>query len=140
MNRPFLFALLTSLIWGFAPALEKMGLRSSIDPYLGVVIRTIPIAVIALSGLVIMGRTADVANVDLKSALFVASGGLVAGLIGQIAFYSALKHGEASVVVPVAATYPLVALIVSILFLGEALTWSKAVGAVLVVSGVVLLK
>lgn len=140
MNRPFLFALLTSLIWGFAPALEKMGLRGSIDPYLGVVIRTIPIAVIALSGLVIMGRTADVANIDLKSALFVASGGLVAGLIGQIAFYSALKGGEASVVVPVAATYPLVALIVSILFLGEALTWSKAVGAVLVVSGVVLLK
>ncbi|TAN62686.1 hypothetical protein EPN18_04270, partial [bacterium] len=139
MNRPFLFALLTSLIWGFAPALEKMGLRGSIDPYLGVVIRTIPIAVIALSGLVIMGRTADVANIDLKSALFVASGGLVAGLIGQIAFYSALKGGEASVVVPVAATYPLVALIVSILFLGEALTWSKAVGAVLVVSGVVLL-
>lgn len=140
MNRSFLFALLTSLIWGFAPALEKMGLRGSIDPYLGVVIRTIPIAVIALSGLVIMGRTADVANVDLKSAFFVASGGFVAGLIGQIAFYSALKSGEASVVVPVAATYPLVALIVSILFLGEALTWSKAVGAVLVVSGVVLLK
>ncbi len=140
MNKPFFFAVLASLIWGFAPALEKVGLNGRIVPYLGVVIRTIPIAVIALIGLTFMGRLGAIASVDIKSALFVAAGGLVAGLIGQVVFYSALKSGEASVVVPVAATYPLVALLVSVIFLGEAFTIQKILGISLVVGGVILLK
>lgn len=141
MDKSFLFAVLAAVIWGFAPALEKVGLRgASIDPFLGVFIRTIPIALFAVLGVLVMGRLSEVASVDIKSALFVAAGGLVAGLLGQLAFYSALKWGEASVVVPVAATYPLVALFVSVLFLGEAFTVQKLAGIILVVGGVVLLK
>lgn len=141
MDKSFLFAVLAAVIWGFAPALEKVGLRgTSIDPFLGVFIRTIPIAFFAMLGVLVMGKLGEVASVDLKSALFVGAGGLVAGLLGQLAFYSALKGGEASVVVPVAATYPLVALLVSVLFLGEAFTMQKLAGIALVVGGVVLLK
>lgn len=140
MSKPFFFALLAAIIWGCSPALEKIGLNGRIDPYMGIVIRTIPIAIIAIFGLALMGRLGEISTVDLKSALFVAAGGLVAGLLGQLAFYSALKSGEASVVVPVAATYPLVALFVSIIFLGEAFTLQKLVGISLVVGGVVLLK
>jgi bacterial/archaeal transporter family protein len=104
------------------------------------VIRTIPIAVLATLGLALMGRLDSITTVDLRSALFVAAGGIVAGLIGQLAFYAALKGGEASIVVPVAATYPLVALIVSVIFLGEAITVQKLAGIGLVVGGVALLR
>lgn len=141
MDRSFLFAILAAVIWGFAPALEKVGLKGAgMDPFLGVFIRTIPIAVFAMLGVIFMGKLGEVASVDLKSVLFVGAGGLVAGLLGQFAFYSALKAGEASVVVPVAATYPLVALIVSVVFLGEAFTIQKLAGIALVVGGVALLK
>ncbi len=140
MNRGFFFALLTALIWGFAPALEKMGLAGRVDPYLGVVIRSISGAILAVFGLALMGRIGSIVEVDLKSAFFIACGGIVAGLIGQFVFYSALKTGEASVVVPVAATYPLVALVVAVLFLGESFTWSKLVGIGLVVGGVIMLR
>jgi transporter family protein len=141
MDKSFLFAVLAAVIWGFAPALEKVGLKGAgMDPFLGVFIRTIPIALFAMLGVLVMGRMGEVASIDLRSALFVAAGGLVAGLLGQLAFYSALKWGEASVVVPVAATYPLVALLVSVLFLGEAFTMQKLAGIALVVGGVVLLK
>ena len=119
MDRAFYLAVLTALIWGFAPAFEKFGLSGSIDPYLGVVIRTIPIAVIGLVGLTFMGRLPSIAT---------------------FVFYSALKSGEASVVVPITATYPLVAFIVSMAFLGESFTWQKAVGILLVVGGVVMLR
>jgi transporter family protein len=139
-NKAFLFAMLTSLIWGLAPAFEKIGLGGRIDPYLGVVIRTIPIAIIGLFGLALMGRLDSMVQVDLKSALFVMAGGFLAGFLGQVAFYSALKSGEASVVVPLAATYPLVALIISVIFLGEAFTLQKLAGISLIVGGVVLLK
>ena len=140
MNRSFLFAALAAIIWGFAPVLEKIGLNGRIEPFTGVVIRTIPIAVLAVAGLLLTGRASEVASVDLKSAFFVAAGGVVAGLVGQIAFYTALKTGEASVVVPVAATYPLVAFIVSIVFLGEAVTLHKIIGIALVLGGVTLLR
>lgn len=140
MNRAFFFAILTSLIWGFAPAFEKYGLAGRIDPFLGVVIRTIPIAVISLAGLIFMGRVGSIATVDAKSAFFIIAGGIIAGLLGQLAFYSALKSGEASVVVPITATYPLVAFVVSMVFLGESFTWQKAIGIFLVVGGVIMLK
>lgn len=140
MNKPFFLAVLTSLIWGFAPVFEKIGLNGKIDPYLGVVIRTIPIALIGVLGLTFMGRLGSIATVDIKSAVFVIAGGLIAGFLGQMAFYSALKSGDASVVVPVAATYPLVALLVSVVFLGEAFTLQKLFGIGLVVGGVMLLK
>jgi len=140
MDRAFFFAVLTALIWGFAPAFEKLGLAGRIDPFLGVVIRTIPITVISLAGLLFMGRLGSLATVDARSAVFIMAGGLIAGLAGQFAFYSALKTGQASVVVPIAATYPLVAFLVSMAFLGEPFTWQKAVGIFLVVGGVILLK
>lgn len=141
MDKSFLFAILAAIIWGLAPALEKVGLKGAgMDPFLGVFIRTIPIAVFAMLGVVLMGKMGEVASIDLKSALFIGAGGLIAGLLGQFAFFSALKAGEASVVVPVAATYPLVALIVSVLFLGESFTMQKLAGIALVVGGVALLK
>lgn len=93
MDRAFFLAVLTALIWGFAPAFEKFGLSGKIDPYLGVVIRTIPITVISLAGLAFMGRLSSIATVDAKSAFFVIAGGIIAGLAGQIAFYSALRPG-----------------------------------------------
>lgn len=139
-NNAFFLAILSALIWGMAPIFEKLGLNSKIDPYLGVVVRTLPIAFIGLTGLIFMGRIDSLFQVDMKSAAFVIIGGLIAGFIGQIVFYTALKSGEASVVVPVAATYPLVALVISILFLGEAVTWQKVTGIGLVVAGVVMLK
>lgn len=91
-------------------------------------------------GLMFAGGLGTLKAVDVRSAAFICAGGLIAGLLGQFAFYSALKSGEASLVVPVAATYPLVALIVSALFLGEAVTLQKAAGIILVAGGVMLLR
>lgn len=140
MSKEAVMALVTAFVWGLAPALEKAGLNGKIDPFTGVVVRTIPIAILAAAGIIFMGKLGDLRSIDLRSAAFVAAGGITAGFIGQFAFYSALKTGQASVVVPMAATYPLFALVLSIVFLGEPLTWQKAVGACLVVGGVMLLK
>ncbi|MBI5560007.1 MAG: EamA family transporter [Deltaproteobacteria bacterium] len=140
MNRAFVYAVLTSFIWGLAPAFEKMGLRGKIDPYAGVVIRTVPIAVIGLFGLLFLGKIKEISSADLRSVAFVVAGGLLAGFFGQVAFYSALKAGEASKVVPLAATYPLVALVISVIFLGEELTLQKFAGIGMIVSGVILLR
>ncbi|MBD3293702.1 MAG: EamA family transporter, partial [Armatimonadia bacterium] len=63
---------------------------------------------------------------------------VLAGLIGQIAYYQALGHADTSRVVPITSAYPLVAAIASIAIFREGVTWPKLVGAVLIVAGVVL--
>lgn len=139
-GRAYILALLTAFIWGIAPIFEKIGLSGKIEPYVAVVVRTIPIVIVSFLGLFFMGRMGSLSQLATKDVIFVAIGGLLAGFLGQITIYSALKTGEASVVVPIAATYPLVAMTVAVIFLGEPITWQKVAGVILVVSGVLLLK
>lgn len=139
-GKAYVLSLLTAFIWGLAPIFEKIGLSGKIEPYVAVVVRTIPIVIAGFVGLILMGKAGSLSQLAAKDAMFVAIGGLLAGFLGQITIYSALKIGQASVVVPIAATYPLVAMTVAVLFLGEPITLQKVGGVILVVSGVLLLR
>lgn len=139
-SSAFVFAILTALLWGVAPIFEKIGISGGIAPYLGVFIRSISVAFIGFAGLLLMGRTAELSSVDLRSAAFLVVGGLFAGFFGEYTYYSALKTGDASLVVPVAAAYPIITLIISVLFFHEAFTLTRAAGILMVVGGVVLLR
>jgi bacterial/archaeal transporter family protein len=88
----------------------------------------------------VTGQMREIGHVKPSSVLFLALSGLFAGVIGQLLYFKALKPGEASVVVPLVGAYPLVAFILAIIFLGEKVTWVKAAGAMMVASGVFLLK
>jgi transporter family protein len=57
--------------------------------------------------------------------------------LALICLYIALGRGDASKVIPVGSVYPLVTVVLAAIFLGEALTWRVAIGAVLVVAGVI---
>lgn len=139
-GRAYFFAILTALIWGIAPIFEKMGLSGKIEPYVAVVVRTIPIVIVSFLGLLFMGKMGSLTQLATRDVLFVCVGGLLAGFLGQITIYSALKAGEASVVVPIAAIYPLFAMIGAVIFLGEPVSWQKMVGVVFVISGVLMLR
>lgn len=139
-GRAYLLSIITALIWGVAPIFEKIGLSGKIEPYVAVVVRGIPIVLVSFLGLLIMGKVGSLGQLASKDVLFVIIGGLLAGFLGQLTFYSALKAGQASMVVPIAATYPLVAMTVAVLFLGEPATWQKVTGVVLVISGVMMLR
>jgi transporter family protein len=63
----------------------------------------------------------------------------VAGSIGSIFFYLALRQGKASVVVPLTALYPLITVALSVLFLKEELSAVKILGIVLALAASILL-
>lgn len=79
-------------------------------------------------------------RLDARSFGLFGAGGITGGLLGHWTYLAALKHWKASRVVPLVATYPLVALVVSVLFLNESLTAQKVVGVLPVVLGVVFLR
>lgn len=138
-QKGFFFAFLTILIWGSAPVLEKIALTSNVSPITGVFIRTLATVIVAT---VIMFGTKQMKvlkKLDKLTLVYIILGGLSAGMIGQITFYSALKYGVTSKVVTIAGAYPLVTLTVSVLFLKEKITRKKFIGIIMIVSGVMLL-
>jgi transporter family protein len=58
-------------------------------------------------------------------------------VLALVCLYIALGRGDASRVIPVGSVYPLLTVILAAIFLGEALTWKVAIGAMLVVAGVI---
>jgi transporter family protein len=63
----------------------------------------------------------------------------LSGAVGLVAFYLALDHGKASVVVPIVSVYPLITAILAVAFLSESLTTLQAVGIACALGGVVLI-
>ncbi|MBD3296619.1 MAG: EamA family transporter [Candidatus Omnitrophica bacterium] len=135
----YFWALLTACIWGLVPVLEKTGL-SQIKPFQGLFFRSLGIVLgLALLGLFIV-KPAEIRAVPVRSALILVLSGFMASFLAQIAFYHALKVGEVSRVVPVAGSFPMIAFLLGVVFLGETFTLVKAAGMALVIGGIWLLK
>jgi bacterial/archaeal transporter family protein len=138
--KPFYYAILAAIVWGIAPVLEKTGLKN-IEPLSGVLVRSSGI----ILGVVIMSLCninifKSALKADPKTILFLFMGGILASILGQIFFYNALKHGDVSKMVPIAATYPLVSFLLGLLFFGESFTVAKGLGIGLVILGVFFLR
>lgn len=71
--------------------------------------------------------------------LILAFEGVVAGTLGMLAFYTAIRRGELSRVVPLAFTTPLWGFLLGVALQGEKVTALKAGGVAAMLLGVVLL-
>jgi bacterial/archaeal transporter family protein len=63
----------------------------------------------------------------------------VASALAAFFFYMAVSKGEASRVVAITATYPIVTLILAFIFLDEQMTIQKSAGVLITIMGVLLL-
>lgn len=138
--KAFYFAVITAIVWGVVPVLEKMGL-ARIAPLAGLMVRScgvlIGATVVALFNTNAL-RTA--LRAEPRTLFFLIMGGFMASVVGQMFFYNALKSGETSKVVPIAGTYPLVSFLLGIIFLGESITGVKLTGVSFVLLGLFLLR
>jgi bacterial/archaeal transporter family protein len=136
----FYFAVMTAVVWGIVPVMEKIGL-ARIMPFSGLLIRSCGVMIGALMLSLFNKEIFMTAlKADLKTVVFLVLGGFLASIVGQTFFYHALKTGEASKVVPIAGTYPLVSFLLGILFLGESFTVTKGAGVIFVIAGLFLLR
>ncbi|MEW6032799.1 MAG: EamA family transporter [Bacillota bacterium] len=133
------FAVTAALFWGVAPVLARAGLAGT-DPVSGLTIRTLGITAVLTVYALATGGLTRLAGVGWKPASLLLAEGILASLLGHLAYFYALKLGQAGQVVPIAASYPLFAVLAAALILGEPLTWTRAAGALLVVGGVWLLR
>jgi transporter family protein len=131
--------IITALLWGTTPILEKIGL-ARVDPLIGVTVRSIIVTAGLLILTFVLGKGRALFQLDGKSLAFFGASGVMAGLLGMWTYYTALKLEATSRIVPIAASYPLVTAILSALILGEGLTLPRLIGTGLIVSGIWLVK
>ena len=129
----------TALLWGSTPILEKIGL-ARVDPLIGVTIRSAVVTAGLFLLALLMGKGKALVELNGKSLLLFGASGVMAGLLGMWTYYSALRMEATSKVVPIAASYPLVTALLSVLVLKEGVTLHRVVGTALIVSGIWLVK
>ncbi len=134
----FLWASLAALIWGITSVIEKFVLVK-VDPLPGLFYRCLGVLIgIILLGTVML-KPSQIKAVDFRSAALLIGAGFLGSFIAFIAFYKGLKMGELSLVVPVAGSFYLVAFVLGIFILGEAVTALKLLGIVFITVGICLL-
>ena len=126
-------------MWGATPILEKTGL-AKVDPLIGVTIRSAIVTAGLLLLTFLLGKGKALMELDGKSIFLFGASGMMAGLLGMWTYYGALKIEATSKIVPIAACYPLVTALLSVLILKEGITLHRVIGTALIVSGVWLVK
>ena len=130
---------LTAILWGATPIMEKKGLETT-SPLVGLAFRNIAVIMCIVAAIFITGKTKEVISTPPKTMLLFAATGIIAGFLAMLTYYGALKLGATSRIVPISATYPLVAAILGVLILGEQATLVRIFGTVLIIGGVWLVK
>ncbi|GAB4478423.1 MAG: hypothetical protein Kow0088_18250 [Anaerolineales bacterium] len=137
--RAEFFALLTAMAWGIGGYFEKKGLHlGNLSPQLGITIRT-AVALVILAT-VSFPQWKALSQAGSKALwMMVLGGGVIAGAVGMLCFYTALKGAPLGRVMPIAFTSPLFGALMGLLLGGEPLSWQVVVGALLTVSGIIVL-
>jgi transporter family protein len=75
-----------------------------------------------------------------KALLYmIIGGGVVAGAVGMLCFYIAIKGAPLGKVMPIAFTSPLFGALMGLIFSTELITWKTGLGMALTVGGIILL-
>jgi bacterial/archaeal transporter family protein len=133
----YLLAIIATVCWGLAPIFAKIGLRD-MNPMVGLAIRTGVTTILLTGWMLLDGSIFKLNQINLPSFLILASEAILATLIGDWAYYSAVKIGSASLVTIIMSCSPLVTIAISVAFLGEPVTVKRIIGIFLVIGGIIL--
>lgn len=132
-----IYALLSAVFAGAVAILGKIGLKG-VDTTLATSIRAVVMAVFLVIVSMSLGKFSSISTINNKALLFIVLSG-IAGAISWIFYFFALKLGPASGVSAIDRTSVVFVFVLAVLFLGETLTFMKAVGAVLIVAGAIFM-
>ncbi len=134
----FLLSLFGMICWGIAPIFAKVGL-SNTSPLSGLAIRTIFAACMVTSWVICSGTLSQLKTITVTSWLLIGIEAILATLVGDLAYFAAIKKGDVSFVTIIMSSSPLITLLCSAIFLGEQITFLRIAGSCLIVLGIILI-
>ena len=133
----WIYALLSALFAALTAIFAKIGV-TNVNSNLATAIRTIIILLVAWGIVLARGEGKEITNISKNSLLFLVISGLATGL-SWIFYFKALQVGKVSQVAPVDKLSLALTLLLSFVFLKEALTIKTAIGAALIIAGTLVM-
>lgn len=133
----WMYALLSALFAALTAVFSKKGV-SNVNSDLAIAIRTVVVTVVAWGIFFVRNKQVGVSNLTRENWAFLILSGLATGL-SWIFYFRALQLGKVSQVAPVDKMSVAIAIILSVVFLGEVLTWKMVAGALLIIAGTIVL-
>ena len=133
----WIYALLSALFAALTAVLAKIGIKG-VDTNLATAIRTVVILLVAWGIVFARGGIETLPTLTRQNWLFLVLSGVATGL-SWIFYFKALQLGKVSQVAPVDKLSVAIAILLSVVFLGEVLTWKAALGAALIIGGTLVL-
>ncbi|RKR82326.1 transporter family protein [Mucilaginibacter gracilis] len=133
----WIYALLSAFFAALVAIFAKIGIKG-VDTDLATAIRTVVILFLAWAIVLVKGGEHAIGNLTKQNWTFLILSGCATGL-SWIFYFKALQLGKVSQVAPIDKLSVALAILLSVLFLGESLTWKSAIGAAMIVGGTFVL-
>lgn len=137
MNSWWTYACLSALFAALTAIMAKVGIKG-VDSDLATAIRTLVILVITWAIVWMRGVAGNLTTLTHTNLLFLILSGAATGL-SWLFYFKALQLGKVSQVAPVDKLSLALTIILSIIFLKEAITLKIAIGALLIIIGTLVL-
>lgn len=130
------YIILAILLWGIGPIFDKLTLKylNPTSAFLGrtfvMVILFIPLLLFRFSS-----TYSDLISSSKNVWLYLFMS-VTTAMAGVYFYLKAMNFNEASKIVPLSSTYPLITMILSFFFLGEGITLNKIIGTILISIGI----
>jgi transporter family protein len=133
----WIYALLSALFASLTAIFAKVGVKN-IDSDLATAIRTVVILILVWGIALYKGVIPSLQTFNKQNWIFRVLSGCATGL-SWLFYFKALQIGKVSQVAPVDKLSVALTIILSVIFLKEALSWQTAIGALLIIAGTFVL-
>lgn len=133
----WIYALLSALFASLTAIFAKIGVEN-VNSNLATAIRTVVILFMAWGIVLVRGETKDLGSISRHSLIFLMISGVATGL-SWVFYFKALQMGKVSQVAPIDKLSVALTVLLSVLFLHEALSLKTAIGALLIIAGTLVM-
>jgi transporter family protein len=133
----WIYALLSALFAALTAIFAKIGV-TNMNTNLATAIRTVIILLVAWGIVFARNEAKGVATLSRQNLIFLVISGITTGL-SWVFYFKALQLGKVSQVAPVDKLSIALTIILSVVFLKEVLTVKMLVGALLIITGTIVL-
>lgn len=133
----WIYALLSAFFASLTAIFAKLGV-SDINANLATAIRTVIILVMAWGIVFFRHETKELTSLSRANIFYLIISGIATGL-SWIFYFRALQSGKVSQVAPVDKLSVALTIVLSVIFLREALTLKVAIGAAMIIAGTLVL-
>ena len=131
-----LLAVISAIAAGITSVFAKAGLQE-VPSQLGNTVRTAIVLVLSIAILFYSGEHQKTSTLNTRAWVFLGLSG-AATAVSWIAYFKALSIGSATPVTAIDKSSLIVTMFLSVLLLGERLSWRTVAGVVLIVAGSIL--